>query len=53
VDTNTTALEKIVRVVLKGKLGFNAPSISINGCGLYEEGEDADEDLVKEFAFST
>jgi hypothetical protein len=33
--------------IVKGKLGFNAPSLTVGGSGLYEEGEDADEDLAE------
>jgi hypothetical protein len=31
--------------VIKGKLGFNEPTISIQHDIIYEEGEDCDEDL--------
>lgn len=31
--------------VFKGKLGFNEPSLMLNASFLYEEGDDADEDL--------
>lgn len=44
-DTTQTTLARLVDKVLKGKLGFNAPSISQGANILYEEGDDADEDL--------
>jgi hypothetical protein len=39
-------LGELVTKVLKGKLGFIAPSVMMASCFLYEEGEGADEDLV-------
>jgi hypothetical protein len=32
---------------VKGKLGFNTPSLTVGSSGIYEEGEDADEDLAE------
>lgn len=31
--------------MIKGRLGFNAPTISVGANVLYEEGEDCDEEL--------
>jgi ubiquitin-like 1-activating enzyme E1 B len=45
VDTHHTSLNLVVNKVLKQKLGFNAPSVTAGNNLLYEEGEDADEDL--------
>lgn len=46
IDVKVTSLKELVTLVLKGKLGFNEPTISVGASGLYEEGEDADEDLA-------
>jgi hypothetical protein len=45
VHNNT--LGEVVTRVIKAKLGFNEPSITMGSCFLYEEGEGADEDLVE------
>ena len=46
IDVGVTSLRDLVTLVLKGKLGFNEPIICIGASGIYEEGEDADEDLA-------
>jgi len=45
-DTQTTTLAFLVNEILKAKLSFAHPSVMIGGNILYEEGEDADEDLA-------
>lgn len=40
-------LERLLQKVVKGKLGFEAPTILINGDFVWEEGEGADEDEFK------
>lgn len=42
IDTNLTTLEVLLKKVIKTKLGFNLPSISLGHSGLYEEGDGAD-----------
>ena len=44
-DIHTTTLQEFLFKVLKNRLGFNAPTISVGANLLYEEGEDCDEDL--------
>jgi hypothetical protein len=46
IDTKTATLRDLVTLVLKGKLGFNAPSVSVGPDPIYEEGEGCDEDLA-------
>lgn len=46
IDTNVATLGDLLKYVIKGKLGFNAPSLLVGHSGLYEEGEDADESLA-------
>ena len=46
IDTEKATLGDLLKYVVKGKLGFNQPSVRVGHSGLYEEGEDADEDLV-------
>ncbi len=45
IDVTETTLQDFVTKVLKGKLGFNQPSIACGANVFYEEGEDCDEDL--------
>jgi ubiquitin-like 1-activating enzyme E1 B len=45
IDTETATLQDLVTKVLKNKLGLNEPSITVGSSGIYEEGDDADEDL--------
>lgn len=40
-----STLSDVVTKVLKGKLGFNEPSVMLSSSFLYEEGDGADEDL--------
>ena len=44
---HNNTLGEVVTRVIKAKLGFNEPSITMGSCFLYEEGEGADEDLVE------
>eukprot|EP01031_Cornospumella_fuschlensis_P030204 gene30204-36489_t len=46
IDTSTSLLGDVVTHVLKGKLGFIHPNVSIGHNGIYEEGDGADEDLA-------
>ena len=46
IDTEKATLGDLLKYVVKGKLGFNQPSVYLGTSGLYEEGEGADEDLV-------
>lgn len=46
IDTQTRTLDEFVQLVVKGRLGFNEPAISIGSDLIYEEGEGADEDLA-------
>lgn len=46
IDTEKATLGDFLKYVLKGKLGFNQPSMRVGTSFLYEEGEGADEDLV-------
>jgi ubiquitin-like 1-activating enzyme E1 B len=46
IDVTVTTLKEFVIHVLKGKLGFNEPNITVDGSGLYEEGDDAEESLA-------
>lgn len=45
IDVNETSLEELLVKVIKGKLGFNEPTLSLGSSTIYEEGEDCDEDL--------
>lgn len=45
IDVEKTTLDTLVTKVIKSKLGFNEPMISMGSNILYEEGEDCDEDL--------
>ncbi len=45
IDVKETTLAELVAKVLKGRLGFNEPSVMLGSSFLYEEGEDCDEDL--------
>ena len=47
IDTTNRTLEDFVKSVLKSKLGFNAPSMTIGDSPIYEEGEDACEELAE------
>ena len=47
IDTNVATLFDFVTLVLKGRLGFNAPSVSVGADPIYEEGEDCDEELAE------
>lgn len=47
IDTHEATLEFLVKKVLKGRLGFNQPSIVQGSNFLYEEGEDAEESLAE------
>ena len=47
IDTHAATLEFLVKKVLKGRLGFNQPSIVQGSNMLYEEGEDAEESLAE------
>jgi len=47
IDTMETTLDFLVKKVLKGRLGFNQPSIVQGSNMLYEEGEDAEESLAE------
>jgi hypothetical protein len=40
-------LQDFVTKVLKGRLGFNEPSVMLGSCFLYEEGDGCDEDLAE------
>jgi ubiquitin-like 1-activating enzyme E1 B len=46
IDTDVTTLGDLVDKVVKGKLSVNEPSVMMGTSFLYEEGEDADEDLA-------
>jgi len=46
IDTTAATLQDLVSKVLKGRLGFNAPSVSVGPDPIYEEGEGCDEDLA-------
>ena len=43
VDCDTTTFETFLAKVLKGRLGFNEPSVSYGEGGVWEEGDDADD----------
>ena len=45
VDIKTWTVGKFLDLVLKKHLGFNEPTIAVGANVIYEEGEDADEDL--------
>ena len=45
IDTKTTTMQQLLDVVIKDHYSFNEPSISLVSSVLYEEGDDADEDL--------
>ena len=47
IDIHETTLEEFIKVVLKGKLAFNQPSIYIRGSTIYEEGEGAEAGLLE------
>mmetsp|Transcript_7033 Transcript_7033/g.7145 ORF Transcript_7033/g.7145 Transcript_7033/m.7145 type:complete len:344 (-) Transcript_7033:261-1292(-) len=47
IDTSVSTLYDFLKLVVKGRLGFNAPTIMQGSNTLYEEGEDADEDLAE------
>lgn len=47
IDIHETNLEEFIKVVLKGKLAFNQPSIYIGSNTIYEEGEDAEVGLLQ------
>lgn len=47
IDINTTTLDFLVQKVLKGRLGFNLPSVVMEDSILYEEGDGADLDLAE------
>jgi len=43
IDTKKTSFEHFLKVVLKGRLGFNAPTVDIGDSTVWEEGEDAED----------
>ena len=45
-DTKSWTMEQLLRIVVKGQLGFAEPTILINGDLVYEEGDGAEEDYV-------
>lgn len=45
-DTKTWTMEQLLKVIIKGQLGFAEPTILINGDLVYEEGDGAEEDYV-------
>jgi len=47
IDTTACTLQDLVTKVLKGRLGFNSPSISVGPNPIYEEGDGCDEELAK------
>ena len=47
IDTKVTTLQEFLDTVLKRHYGFNEPTISIGANTVYEEGDDADEDLLQ------
>jgi ubiquitin-like 1-activating enzyme E1 B len=52
IDTKTATLRDLVTLVLKAKLGFNAPSVSVGPDPIYEEGEGCDEDLAENLSLT-
>lgn len=48
IDTNATRFSDFLKEYLKKGLAFNEPSVSIGSAGIYEEGDDCDEDLFEE-----
>lgn len=46
IDTTVATLQDLVAKVLKGRLGFNAPSVSVGPDPIYEEGEGCEEELA-------
>ena len=47
IDTTVATLRDVVTKVLKERLGFNNPSVSVGASPIYEEGEGCDEDLAE------
>lgn len=47
IDINETTLDELIKIVLKGKLAFNQPSIFIGSNTIYEEGEGAEKGLLE------
>jgi len=45
IDIHETTLQELLTKIIKGKLGFNEPTLTTGSNILYEEGEDCDEDL--------
>ena len=45
IDVKKSTLQDLIGKVIKGKMGFCEPSLILGEGILYEEGEDADEDL--------
>ena len=45
-DTKTWTMEQLLKIIIKGQLGFAEPTILINGDLVYEEGDGAEEDYV-------
>ena len=45
-DTQSWTMEQLLRIIIKGQLGFAEPTILINGDLVYEEGDGAEEDYV-------
>eukprot|EP01041_Mallomonas_annulata_P016648 gene16648-34654_t len=45
IDTKSNTLEDFLTKVIKSRLSFSSPSIVLGGSMIYEEGEDADEEL--------
>ena len=45
IDTNIATLDVLVQKVIKGRLGFNEPSIMIQDSIIFEEGEDAGDSM--------
>ena len=45
-DTKSWTMEQLLKLIIKGQLGFAEPTILINGDLVYEEGDGAEEDYV-------
>ena len=46
IDIHTWTVGKFLDLVIKKHLGFNEPTIAVGTSVIYEEGDDADEDLI-------
>ena len=49
IDTTKATLGDVLTKVLKGKLGVNLPSIVLGASGIYESGDDLDEDEKRRY----